>query len=60
MNVWDFIPAVRKPWNPAYRDTWDAMTHRERQWSFLIDCAIVLFAAVIFFGAREIGRMVFP
>lgn len=36
-----FIPAVRRPWNPAYRDVWATMTHRERQLSFIADMLIV-------------------
>lgn len=39
-----FVPAVGRPWNPAYRSTWDAMSRRERQNSFLIDLAIFLVA----------------
>ena len=40
-----FIPAVRRPWNPAYREVWDTMTHRERQWSLVAD--VLLVGAVI-------------
>jgi hypothetical protein len=46
MNLWRFVPAVSRPWNPAYRDTWDAMTRRERQVSFLIDAGIFTAAAI--------------
>ncbi len=35
------IPAVRRPWNPAYRDVWDSMSHRQRQLSFVADVLIV-------------------
>ncbi len=44
MDFWRFVPTVKRPWNPAYWDIWDRMTHRERQVSFLIDVAIVLAA----------------
>lgn len=60
MSIWRFIPAVRRPWNPAYRDTWDAMTHRERQISFLIDVAIIVAVTICLFAGREFGRMIFP
>lgn len=60
MNIWRFIPAVKRPWNPAYRETWHAMTHRERQISFLIDVAIIVGAFLAFIGGRELGRMIFP
>jgi hypothetical protein len=41
-RFWRFVPAVSRPWNPAYREVWDSMSHRERQKSFLIDLAVVL------------------
>lgn len=37
-----FIPEVRKPWNPVFRDTWERMTPDERRWSFLFDAALIL------------------
>ena len=50
---WRIVPAVSRPWNPAYRHVWDAMSHRERQISFLIDAVIVFLAALAFLaGAR--------
>jgi hypothetical protein len=60
MSFWRFVPAVKRPWNPAYRETWDAMTHRERQISFLIDVAIIVGAVLCFFAGRELGRAIFP
>lgn len=36
-----WIPKVRKPFNPAFHDTWDAMTDDEKRWSFLLDMVIV-------------------
>ncbi len=41
MKLPRWIPQVSRPWNPAFRETWDAMTTVERQMSFLFDCAIV-------------------
>lgn len=34
-------PQIRRPWNPAYQETYDAMNERERQNSFKIDLALV-------------------
>lgn len=45
MKLPRWFPAVRRPWNPAYREAWDVMTHEERQWSFAADLAIF---AVVF------------
>ncbi len=42
MQVPTWIPQVRRPWNPAYRETWDVMTPNDRRVSFLIDAAIVI------------------
>lgn len=56
MNLWRYVPAVKRPWNPAYRPIWDRMTHRHRQISFLIDVAIV---AAVFVGFLA-GRAIFP
>jgi hypothetical protein len=53
MNLWRFVPAVKKPWNPAYRDVWESMTRRERQVSFLIDCAIIVTALAAFLIGRN-------
>lgn len=60
MNLWRFIPAVKKPWNPAWHDVWDAMTHRERQVSFLIDAAIVALAIVALVAGHAFGKAIFP
>lgn len=59
MNLWRFIPAVRRPWNPAYRDVWASMSHRERQVSFLIDLAIVGAAAIAFAAGHELGHLIY-
>lgn len=45
---WRIVPAVSRPWNPAYREVWDSMSRRERQISFLIDAVIVFLAALAF------------
>ena len=58
MNLWRFVPAVKRPWNPAYRDVWDSMSHRERQISFLIDVAIVVAALIAFWAGLEYGRLI--
>lgn len=34
-------PQIPRPWNPAYTETYDAMTEEERQSSFKIDLALV-------------------
>lgn len=43
-----WIPTVRRPWNPSYREVWDNMTHEEKQESFLFDCVVFLVVAVLF------------
>ena len=40
MKLPHWIPQVQRPWNPAFGETWDAMTPNERRASFLIDIAI--------------------
>lgn len=45
-GIWRFVPAVPRPFNPAYRNVWDLMTRREKQASFLIDMIVVLLAGV--------------
>lgn len=42
MKLPTFIPQVPKPWNPAYRETWNVMTPNEKRWSFLVDVVIVI------------------
>jgi hypothetical protein len=42
MRLPSWVPEVRRPWNPAFHDTWKAMTRTERQASFLFDCLVVL------------------
>ena len=41
MKLPKWLPQIRRPWNPAYRDTWNTMTTTEKQASFLFDCALV-------------------
>lgn len=41
MKLPTWIPQISKPFNPAYRDTWDAMSPNERRWSFLFDAGVV-------------------
>lgn len=36
-----------RPWNPAYRATWDAMSPAERRSTVIFDCAV---AAVVIFA----------
>lgn len=36
-----WIPQVSKPWNPAYKEVWEAMTPNEKRWSFLVDVIVV-------------------
>jgi hypothetical protein len=45
-GLWRFIPEVGRPFNPAYNSVWGLMTHREKQWSFVIDMAVVLLAGL--------------
>ena len=47
------IPQVSRPFNPAYRATWDAMTPRERQWSFIADMLIVGAVLLILYWAAS-------
>jgi hypothetical protein len=47
MSIWRYIPRVPRPWNPAYRGVWDLMTTREKQWSFIIDFAVILIAGAL-------------
>lgn len=35
-----WVPKVPRPWNPAYRGTWDAMDDDAKRWSFLIDVGV--------------------
>ena len=60
IDFWRFVPAVKRPWNPAYRHVWDAMTHRERQVSFLIDVCIIVGAFLSFVAGKELGKVLFP
>lgn len=46
-----WIPQVPKPWNPAYHETWEAMTPNERRWSFIVDMVIFIVGITIFAGA---------
>jgi hypothetical protein len=40
MKLPRWIPQTPKPWNPAWRETWEAMTPNGRRWSFVIDMII--------------------
>jgi hypothetical protein len=60
IDFWRFVPAVKRPWNPAYRDVWNTMTHRERQVSFLIDICIIVGAFLAFVAGKELGKVLFP
>lgn len=42
-----WVPRVRRPWNPAYREVWDHMTDNDKRWSFVVDAAIVLAVAIL-------------
>lgn len=37
----EWIPQVRRPWNPAYQEVWDMMTPDEKRSSFLFDCVVI-------------------
>jgi hypothetical protein len=47
MKLPTWIPMVSRPWNPAYRSTWDAMDDNEKRWSWLVDAAVVLVALAV-------------
>lgn len=47
MKLPDWVPEVRRPFNPAYRPVWEAMTHTERQASWLADWALVCVAVIV-------------
>jgi hypothetical protein len=51
-GLWRFIPEVGRPFNPAYRSVWGLMTRREKQFSFLFDCFVVLGCALVFWIAK--------
>lgn len=42
MKLPHWVPEVRRPFNPAFRDTWEAMSRTERQASWLVDWGLVL------------------
>lgn len=41
MKIPSWVPQVSRPFSPAYRETWDAMTPDERRASFLFDLVVV-------------------
>lgn len=45
-------PQIPRPWNPAYTETYDAMTEAERQNSFKIDLALLI---VVLFVCATLG-----
>jgi len=47
MRLPAWIPQVRKPWNPAYHGTWEAMTPNERRWSTVIDLGVLIIAGLV-------------
>jgi hypothetical protein len=47
MRLPDWFPQVPRPWNPAYREVWDAMTPNEKRWSALVDAVVVLAVLVL-------------
>lgn len=51
-GFWRFVPTVGRPFNPAYHSVWGLMTRREKQVSFLFDCAVVFGCALIFWLAK--------
>jgi len=42
MKLPRWFPEVPRPWNPAFRSTWDAMSKPERQASMLFDVVIMV------------------
>lgn len=51
MKLPDWIPQVTRPWNPAWRETWKAMTPDQRRASFLMDVVICAVVVVILYLA---------
>lgn len=56
MKLPHWFPAATRPWNPAFRDTWDAMSHEERQWSLMVDLVIVVGVLLMLFGLAGCER----
>lgn len=46
-DFWRYVPAISKPFNPAYQRVWHSMSHRERQTSFLIDVGVIASVGVL-------------
>lgn len=55
MRLPRWFPPVSEPWNPAYKDTWRAMTREERQWSRFYDLVLVVIVVGVcaFLGACQ-------
>lgn len=47
MKLPEWFPQVSRPWNPAYRETWDAMTPDEKRWSCLADMFMIGVVVVV-------------
>ena len=46
MQLPNWIPKIRRPFNPAYHSTWEKMSDNDKRWSFLVDTTIVALVAV--------------
>lgn len=47
MKIPTWILVVNRPWNPAWQETWDAMTPSERRASWLFDAVVVIVVIVV-------------
>ncbi|UTC29849.1 hypothetical protein BAJUN_02190 [Bajunvirus bajun] len=47
MQLPTWIPRISRPWNPAYRSTWDVMSDNEKRWSWLFDAGVVLVVGIV-------------
>lgn len=46
MNLPDWFPEIRRPFNPTLREVYDEMTSQERKWSLVFDICVVVLAAL--------------
>ena len=54
MRLPRWFPEVPRPWNPAYHESWRAMTTAEKQWTFFVDLMVIaICVALIFLGAAK-------
>jgi hypothetical protein len=52
MRLPEWFPQVPRPWNPAFRSVWDAMTPAEKPWSCFVDALVVaLCLGLMVYGA---------